>query len=90
VSKDNIRAALREESSFEELAPREPFAAPVRMMTPGGSLPTHNSNLFPRREQRKGTPVGAWVGGNKGRLAAGGAYEMEVLNDGKDQKETSK
>ncbi|KAF1940179.1 hypothetical protein EJ02DRAFT_323850, partial [Clathrospora elynae] len=67
VSKDNIRSALSisRDSSTEDLGLTPPvpiFDGPSRTVSPGSTkLQTFNTNLFPRREERKGTPVGGWV-----------------------------
>jgi len=94
VSKENIRAALgglTPKSSAESLATPKP---PVRMMSPGGvmKLQTFNANLFPRKEEERGAPVGGRSkkdndetakekegDGNEGRYEPGGAFELEVL-----------
>jgi hypothetical protein len=86
VSKENIRSVLGSisaEASTEDLA-LFPTASivdgPSRTMSPGGTkLRAYNTNLFPRREERKGTPVGAWVGGKQSRHNDGRSYEMDVL-----------
>ncbi|CAA9961988.1 Casc1 N domain containing protein [Pyrenophora teres f. maculata] len=85
VSKKNIRAALggySRDSSAEDLTlpPSIPMIqGPARAVSPGGTrLQTFNTNLFPRKEERKGTPVGAWVGTEKTR-PTGPSYEMDVL-----------
>ncbi|EDU45688.1 conserved hypothetical protein [Pyrenophora tritici-repentis Pt-1C-BFP] len=89
VSKKNIRSALggdSRESSAEELTlpPSIPMIqGPARSVSPGGTrLQTFNTNLFPRKEERKGTPVGAWVGTEKAR-PVGPSYEMNVLEGDK-------
>jgi hypothetical protein len=82
VSRENIRAAIggiSPESSTEELAPRLPFAEPVRSLSSQKSLQTFNTHLFPRRGERKGTPVGGWIVADRTRFESGGSYEMEVL-----------
>jgi hypothetical protein len=84
VSRDNIRAALgglTRESSAEDLAPAKFDADPARMMSPIKPLQTYNTHLFPRKGERKGTPVGDWVKGEavSGRYDAGGAFELEIL-----------
>lgn len=84
VSKENIRSVLRHNSlnsSAEDLTQPPPVSfLPGRKRTasPGGTrLQTYNANLFPRREERKGTPVGGRVGAEKKRDAPGGSYEMD-------------
>lgn len=87
VSKENIRAALgsdSRESSAEELVPPLPpqYAAGSTMATSskGPRLPTYNTHLFPRRNERKGTPVGPWVGGGTKRYDDEGPFEMESFD----------
>ena len=85
VSKENIRAALgriSRESSAESLAPPKPVAEPVRTMSPmKQQLKAYNTNMFPRKEEHKGTPVGQWFKekAEEGRYEPGGAFELEVL-----------
>jgi hypothetical protein len=82
VSRENIRAALggiSRESSTERLAPPLPLAEPVRSLSSQKSLQTFNTHLFPRRDERKGTPVGGWIAADKTRFESGGSYEMELL-----------
>jgi hypothetical protein len=85
VSRENIRQALggiSRESSNEQLV------EPARTMSPvKQQLKPYNTHLFPRKDERKGVPVGAWVKGEagKGRYDPGGAYELEVLKQGKDE-----
>jgi hypothetical protein len=90
VSKENIRSALKDNSrgsSVEDLALPPPvpmLPGQYRTMSPSGArLKTYNTNLFPRREERKGTPVGGWVGAEKDRNAHGGAFELDVLDGAK-------
>jgi len=91
VSKENIRSALREsrDSSAEDLAlpPSIPMIqGPIRTTSPGGTkLRTYNTNLFPRKEERRGTPVGEWVGRERNRPTAGASYEMGVLGGDEDE-----
>jgi hypothetical protein len=87
ISKENIRSALRgnsRDSSAEDLTlppPMPILQGPHRTMSPGESrLQTYNTNLFPRREERKGTPVGGSVGANKNGDVPGGPYEMNTLS----------
>jgi hypothetical protein len=84
VSKENIRSVLRHNSlnsSAEDLTQPPPVSflpGHNRTASPGGTrLQTYNANLFPRREERKGTPVGGRVGTEKKRDAPGGSYEMD-------------
>jgi hypothetical protein len=86
VSKENIRSALggiSADVSTEDLtlAPTTSMVeGPSRTMSPGGTkLQAYNTNLFPRMENRKGTPVGGWIGGSQGRYNDGRSYEMDVL-----------
>lgn len=87
VSRENIRNALGDlsrESSCEEFTPPKAELDPASTMSPVKQhLRTYNSHLFPRKDERKGTPVGEWVKGEaeKGRYNPGGAYEMDVSND---------
>lgn len=89
VSKENIRSALRDsrDSSAEDLVLPPPIPmTQIRSTSPGGTnLRTYNANLFPRREERKGTPVGAWVRTDRNRPTAGASYEMDVLEGDKDK-----
>jgi hypothetical protein len=92
VSKENIRSALganSRDSSAEDLTlpPAIPMLyGPTRTFSPGGTkLQTYNTNLFPRKEERKGTPVGGWVSTDRSRYAAGGPYQMERSGDIKSQ-----
>lgn len=91
VSRENIRTALgslTRESSTEELAPPKFVAEPARTMSPmKHPLQTYNTHLFPRKDERKGTPVGERVKGDaeKGRYDPGGAYELEVLHKGMEE-----
>jgi hypothetical protein len=92
VSKENIRSALganSRDSSTEYLTLPPPLPmlhGPSRTFSPGGTkLQTYNTNLFPRKDERKSTPVGGWVGTDRSRHAAGGPYEMEVLAATKSQ-----
>jgi hypothetical protein len=94
VSKENIRSALgaiSRDSSAEDLTlpPSLPtLHGPSRTFSPGGTkLQAYNTNLFPRKDERKGTPVGGWVGTDRSRYAAGGPYEMAVLGATKRQEE---
>jgi hypothetical protein len=87
VSKENIRSALKgssRDSSAEDLTLQPPIPnlqVQNRTMSPGGTgLQTYNTNLFPRRDERKGTPVGGWVGAEKCRDAPGGLYEMDTFS----------
>ncbi|KAH5277196.1 hypothetical protein HBI70_095330 [Parastagonospora nodorum] len=88
VSRENIRNALGDlshESSCEELAPPKAVLDPAHAISPvKQQLRTFNSHLFPRKDERKGTPVGEWVKGEveNSRCNPGGAYEMDVLNGG--------
>ncbi|KAF2027697.1 hypothetical protein EK21DRAFT_38120, partial [Setomelanomma holmii] len=65
VSKDNIRGALggiSRESSAEDLIPAKPFAEPDRTASPmRHQLQPYNKHMFPRKEERRGTPVGGWL-----------------------------
>ncbi|RAR09353.1 hypothetical protein DDE82_001865 [Stemphylium lycopersici] len=81
VSKENIRSALgrtSRDSSAEDLSlpPSIPMIyGPSLKMKPGApKLQTYNANLFPRREERAGTPVGAWVGAPKSRNTTEKSY----------------
>ncbi|KAL1798641.1 hypothetical protein ACET3X_002678 [Alternaria dauci] len=88
VSKENIRSALgrtSRDSSAEDLTLPPPVSmlpGRSRTMSPGGTrLQTYNTNLFPRREERKGRPVGEWVGAEKKRGVPGGPYQMETFSE---------
>jgi hypothetical protein len=89
VSRDNIRAALSvltRESSAEELTSAMPANEIGRTMSPMKQpLQTYNTHLFPRKDERKDTPVGEWVKqeADRARYDAGGAYELKVLQGGK-------
>ncbi|KAG9194729.1 hypothetical protein G6011_04764 [Alternaria panax] len=90
VSKENIRSALKgssRDSSVEDLIPPPPVPMLLRQnmtMSPGSTrLQTYNTNLFPRREECKGTPKGEWVGAEKKRDASGGPYEMDTFSGSK-------
>jgi hypothetical protein len=90
VSKENIQAALRgfsRESLIEEVPVQSKcFAAPSRTTTPiKHQLQTYNTHLFPRKDERRGTPVNEWVkeDSEHERYDRGGAYEMEVLKEGR-------
>ncbi|KAI4623841.1 uncharacterized protein J4E92_000994 [Alternaria infectoria] len=87
VSKENIRSVLKgnsRDSSAEDLTLPPPvpmLPGQNRTMSPAGArLQTYNTNLFPRREERKGTPVGGWVGADKSRGAHGGPFELDMLD----------
>jgi hypothetical protein len=87
VSKENIRSALRRisrDSAAEDLTLPPPvpmLQGQNRIMSPGGTrLQTYNKNLFPRKDERKGTPVGGWVGAEKNRDAPGSPYEMDTFS----------
>lgn len=66
VSRDNIRSALGDlsrESSMESLAGPMSVEELDRGVSPiKQQLQTYNTHLFPRKDERKGTPVGNWVG----------------------------
>jgi hypothetical protein len=89
VSRENIRTALgglSRESSTEELAPPKPGLEPVRTMIPmQQQLQTYNTHMFPRKDERRGTPVGGWIkgGGDEGRVEAGGSYELQAMESDK-------
>jgi hypothetical protein len=94
VSRENIRTALSglsRESSAEELAAHQPFPEPARTMSPmQPHLQTYNTHMFPRRDERKGTPVGAWIQGGseqgraeQGRAERGESYELQDMEGGK-------
>lgn len=91
VSKENICAALGDisrESLIEELpspTPLQCIDGPTRTMSPGGRLHTYNTHLFPRRNERKGTPVGGWIVERKKWSEAGGLYEMNVLEKAREK-----
>jgi hypothetical protein len=83
VSKENIHAALQGLSRVslieEDFVHSKPVTAPSRTTMPmKHQLQTYNTHLFPRNEERKGTPVGGWVKGE----AEKAKYEMEVLKNG--------
>ncbi|KAI4961756.1 hypothetical protein J4E86_000785 [Alternaria arbusti] len=87
VSKENIRSVLKgnsRDSSAEDLTLPPPvpmLPGQNRTMNPAGArLQTYNTDLFPRREERKGTPVGGWVGADKSRGAHGGPFELDMLD----------
>lgn len=78
VSKENIRAALGGHSrdNSEEGAlppPSRPMRSDQDAVTTSGVavLQTFNTHMFPRKANRKGTPVGAWVGARKSRNTTG-------------------
>jgi hypothetical protein len=87
VSKENIRAALggiSRESSAEDLVPPMPVADPVRTASPmKHQLQPYNTHMFPRKDERKGTPVGGWLE-NKEKFRAGEESEMKRLVAEKD------
>ncbi|KAH6882670.1 hypothetical protein BKA58DRAFT_303722 [Alternaria rosae] len=90
VSKENIRSALKGNSrdgSAEDLTLPPPvpmLPGQNRTMGPNGArLQTYNTNLFPRSEERKGTPVGGWVGADKSRGAHDGPFELDMLDRAK-------
>lgn len=79
VSRENIRSALgnlSRESSMESLALSKSLEELVREMSPVKQhLQTYNTHLFPRKEERNGTPVGEWVGR--------GVHKKEDMKGGK-------
>lgn len=86
VSKENIRAALggiSRDGSSEDLLVGEPVRPPVPAVQIVSARPlrTYNSHLFPRKDERKGTPVGEWVKGKtRGeRYEPPGPIEVEAL-----------
>ncbi|KAH7395267.1 hypothetical protein DE146DRAFT_721670 [Phaeosphaeria sp. MPI-PUGE-AT-0046c] len=66
VSRENIRGALgnlSRESSMESIVQPKSLDGPAPETSPvKQQLQTYNTHLFPRKDQRKGTPVGEWVG----------------------------
>ncbi|KAH7561734.1 hypothetical protein J3E72DRAFT_236413 [Bipolaris maydis] len=81
VSKENIRAALGGHSrdNSEEVGlppPSRPMRSDQDAVTDSGVtvLQTFNTHMFPRKKNRKGTPVGAWVGAPKNRSTTGESY----------------
>jgi hypothetical protein len=91
VSKENIRAALgrmSRGSSVEDLDPPMPMRSvpsPERTMSPDGvKLATYNTHLFPRKEDRKGTPVGDWITKTRKHYEGGRTYE-KVDRQGQEQ-----
>lgn len=81
VSKENIRAALgghSRDNSEEGILPppSKPMRSDQDAVTNSGLtvLQTFNTHMFPRKENRKGTPVGAWVGAPKTRNVTGEFY----------------
>lgn len=80
VLKENIRSALNGDSLNSSADVSLPQTMPVDQnqdvaMNPAGTkLQAYNKNLFPRRDERKGTPVGGWVGAPRGGNTTAGSH----------------
>lgn len=66
VSRENIRAvlgSLSRENSLEDMVSQEVIEESERARSPDSkkrALQTYNTHMFPRKNERKGTPVGGW------------------------------
>lgn len=80
VSKENIRGHL---SNISRDISEDSLEVVKKSDTSTTRLTPYNKNLFPRHDERKGTPMTGWMGGARGEVSSQGEFEMMTLEEDK-------